>query len=263
MPELHPLAGKRVLVTRGESQAAELIAALTARGAHPIHVPTIELVPPISWDRVAQALAQRETYDWVVFTSANGIRFFDQYVRSTGQSATMLANRRIAAIGPATARAIERVGLRVTVVPDEFIAEAVADALGNVRGQRILLLRAAQAREALAVILRERGAAVDEVAVYDTAVGRPSPDALAEARRGIDIATFTSSSTVRNFFILLAEDARPLLEGALIVCIGPITTQTAREYGLTPALVAERYTIDGLVETLSRAYDASAPSAAS
>ena len=252
-PEARSLAGKRVLVTRAQDQAADLIAALEQRGAYPIHVPTIELVPPASWDAVSQALARREQYAWVVFTSANGIRFFDAYARSVGQSAAVLADRRIAAIGPATARAVEALGLRVAAVPDEFIAEAVADTLGNVQGQRILLLRAAQARAALAVILRARGATVDEIAVYDTAVGRPAPEAVAEARRGVDIATFTSSSTVRNFFALLDADARSILDGALIACIGPITAQTAREYGLTPAVIAERYTLDGLVAALSRA----------
>ena len=250
--EARPLAGKRVLVTRSAAQAGSFIARLEGLGAYVIPFPAIELTPPPTWDALHHAVQQLDQYDWTVFTSVNGVRFFCQYLDATGQSPSVLDPCRVAAIGPATARALAALGVRVHLVPPQFVAEGIVASLGAVAGQRFLLPRAAQARETLARLLREGGAVVDEIAVYDTLLGEPSPESLAEARRGVDIATFTSSSTVRNVFTLLGEETASLLSRACIACIGPITVETARDYGLTPDIVAETYTTDGLIEAIVR-----------
>jgi uroporphyrinogen III methyltransferase / synthase len=249
-----PLHGQRVLVTRPAGQARSLVESLSRHGAEVVAFPTIAFAPPTDWSALDDALDRLADYHWVIFTSVNGVRFFCQRLDARGIAPSALAHARLAAIGPATAREIERLGLAVALVPDEYIAEAVADGLGDVFGQRILLPRAAEAREALAVILRDRGATVDEIATYYTLPAHPSAASVANLERGIDIATFTSSSTVRNYFALLGEDvARRTLAEALVACIGPITASTARDYGLTVGVVAEQYTADGLVAAILRA----------
>ncbi len=254
MPDNQPLLTRRILVTRPAAQAQEFIAELRRLGAHVIAFPTIEIAPPPTWAPLDDAIGRLDTYDWVIFTSVNGVRFFRDRVAALGLPPDALAGRRVAAIGPATARAIEALGAQVDIIPDEYVAEAVAEALGDVGGQRILLPRAAEAREVLTVMLRERGAVVDEIAAYRTLPGRPTPESLAELDGGIDAATFTSSSTVRNFFALLGEaKARQVLGGALIACIGPITARTAAEYGLTALLVAQVYTTEGLIDAIVQA----------
>jgi uroporphyrinogen III methyltransferase/synthase len=244
------LWGKRVLVTRPAYQATELVATLERLGATVILLPTIEFAPPTTWEPLEQALHQIDRYQWVIFTSANGVRFARHYLEASGGNVELFQGRRIVAIGPATARAIEALGVTVHLMPDEHVAEAVADALGDVQGQRILLPIAAQAREALGNRLREAGAIVDEVAVYNTLPTTPNPDRLAEAQRGVDIATFTSPSTVHNYFLLLGEQAASSLAQAHIACIGPITAQAARDHGLDVTAVAEVYTMEGLTEAI-------------
>ncbi|MFN8470995.1 MAG: uroporphyrinogen-III synthase [Anaerolineae bacterium] len=249
-----PLLNRRVLVTRPAAQAQSFIAALQRLGAHVIAFPTIEIAPPATWEPLDAALRRLDSYDWAIFTSVNGVRFFRERLEAAGQSTAMLARRRVAAIGPATARAIKALGVEVDIIPDEYVAEAVVEALGDVAGKRILLPRAAEAREVLAATLRERGAAVDEIAAYQTLPGRPEPQSLAELDAGIDVATFTSSSTVRNFFALLGEaKARDVLSHALVACIGPITARTASEYGVAAQVVADVYTTEGLVDAIVQA----------
>ncbi|MFN8497137.1 MAG: uroporphyrinogen-III synthase [Anaerolineae bacterium] len=254
----YPLLNRRVLVTRPVAQSGAFIAALERLGAHVIPFPTIEIAPPPSWERLDAAIRRLDSYDWVIFTSVNGVRFFRERLQATGQPPDSLTLRRVAAIGPATARAIEALGVAVDIIPDEYVAEAVAEALGDVAGQRILLPRAAEAREVLTVTLRERGAVVDEIAAYHTLPGRPAPESLTELDAGIDIATFTSSSTVRNFFALLGEaKARDVLRGALVACIGPITARTAADLGAAVGVVAEVYTTEGLIDAIVQALLAS------
>ena len=247
------LSAKRILITRARAQSAGLLAALSARGAVPIPFPTIEIAPMEDYARLDAALAKLHDYHWLVFTSVNGVAYFWERLAQSGLNAAALSTQRTAAIGPATAQALAQRGLRAEVVPDEYVAEAIVDGLGEVAGQWILLPRAELAREALADELGRRGAVVHEVPVYRTLPAVPDPAALAALRQGVDIITFTSASTVRNFVALLKQERLPLkrvVNGAIVAVIGPITAQAAREAGLPVHVQAAEYTIDGLVKAL-------------
>jgi uroporphyrinogen-III synthase len=243
---MKPLADKRILVTRPRAQAAELSDKLAAQGATPIIFPTIEIAPLDDYTALDRAIHQLAQYQWIIFTSVNGVKaFWDRLdVIGAGITPTM----RVAAIGPATASALQAHDVTVTLIPDEYVAEAIIESIGAVQGQRILLPRADIAREALAVELRNRGAFVDEIAAYRTLPAQPDPDGLRELRRGVDVITFTSSSTVRNFVALVGRESIP--PQALIACIGPITANTAHEFGLRVHIQATDYTMDGLVAAL-------------
>ncbi len=241
-----PLAGKRILVTRPRAQAAGLCAKLAALGAQPIVFPTIEIAPCDDYTALDRAIARLERYQWVIFTSVNGVAAFWQRHTHAGKDERALNGIKVAAIGPATARALEERGVRAAFIPDEYVAERILDGLGDVAGQRILLPRADIAREALAVTLARRGAIVDEIAAYRTLPAAPDSRGLAELRRGVDAITFTSSSTVRNFVTLAGRETF----GAIVACIGPVTAQTTREAGLPVDVVANEYTTDGLVAAL-------------
>jgi uroporphyrinogen III methyltransferase/synthase len=250
--EDRPLFGQRVLVTRTREQASVLSARLRALGAEAIELPTIRIEPPDDWlplDRELDSLA----YDWIVFTSVNGVSSFWDRLGKAGLDARALHGVKLAAIGPATAAELSARGLRPDLVPGRYLAEAVAAELGDVQGQRLLLPRADIARPALANLLRDAGAEVVEVAVYRTV--RPEIDAHAvhEMLDGISVATFTSSSTVHNLEAMVHDaglDLADALQSATVACIGPITAATARERGLTVDVVADTYTIDGLVDAL-------------
>lgn len=247
---MNPLAGKRVLVTRPRAQAADLCDKLLALGMQPILFPTIEIVPPEEGAALDEAAAQVGRFDWIIFTSVNGVHAFMERLRAAGKEMSAFDGVRVAAIGPATAQALTMYGVQPQVIPDEYVAERIPDGLGDVQGQHILLPRAKIAREALAVELRRRGAVVHEVAAYDTRAARPSPQDWAELRRGVDVVTFTSSSTVRELLGLLADEPDVSLGGASVACIGPITAQTAREFGLRVDVVARVYTMSGLVQAI-------------
>jgi uroporphyrinogen III methyltransferase/synthase len=276
-----PLWGKRIVVTRAREQASALSERLRAAGAQPIEYPVIAFAPPVDWRPLDQALAKLDEYNWLIFTSVNGVRFVVERMRTLGMQPTLLHHHRIGAIGPATARELEKAGLRAMFVPTEFVAEAVIEQIGDVTGQRILLPRADIAREALADGLEAKGAQVDNVVAYRTVLGtggapraetrdqstehraqstehREHSDSVVQMLRAgvIDAVTFTSSSTVKNFFARLEQsgvtndEARTLLEPVTIAAIGPITAQTARDYRLNVTIEAEKYTIDGLVAAL-------------
>lgn len=243
---MRPLEGKRILVTRPRTQAVELCDKLSAQGATSIVFSTIEIAPLIDFTELDRAIRELNTYHWIIFTSVNGVSaFWDRLDVVGGGSALTM---RVAAIGPATARALQAHAVTVTLIPDEYVAEAIVESIGNVQGQRILLPRADIAREALVVELQQRGATVDEIAAYRTLPAQPDPDGLLELQRGVDVITFTSSSTVRNFIALVGRDSIP--PQAIIACIGPITANTARELGLRVDVQATDYTIDGLVAAL-------------
>ncbi|MGH9804271.1 MAG: uroporphyrinogen-III synthase [Candidatus Acidiferrales bacterium] len=250
-----PLAGRRVVITRRREQARELRRALEERGASVVELPTIALAPPKSWRPLDEALARLDRYDWLIFTSVNGVERFLARMKKRGLVARALGETRIAAIGPATARALRRRGLRVAVVPDEFRAEGLLATLRGERwrGKRVLLARAAAAREILPRELRRRGARVDVAAVYRTVVpvtSRRRARSLFRKRKP-DAITFTSSSTVRNFCALLGRRrARRALRGVAIATIGPVTTRTARALGLRVAVEAKTFTVVGLVKAL-------------
>ena len=248
-----PLFGQRVLVTRTREQASVLSARLRALGAEAIELPTIRIAPPEDWQGLDQAIAGLPGYDWIVFTSVNGVAYFWQRLLAAGKDARALHGIRLAAIGPATAAALEEHGLRADYVPGEYVAEAVAAGLESVSGQRLLLPRADIARPALAELLREAGAEVVEVSAYRTLQPETAPAELRATLARVTVATFTSSSTVRNLAAMASDaglDLSQALAQATIACIGPITAATARELGLSVQVMADEYTIDGLVEAL-------------
>jgi len=252
-----PLAGRHIAITRPPGQASALAEQLEALGARVTALPAIEIAPSEDISRLDAALDRLATYDWIVFTSVNGVAAFAGRLAARGQGWAARGLARIAAIGPATARALGERGAPADVVPAEYVAEALAEALGNVAGQRILLPRADIAREALARELRLRGAEVDEIAAYRTVV-RPLPAGLLERVLSggdrVDAITFTSSSTARSLARGLraaGREPRSALAGITLAAIGPITAATLREEGLAPGLVAEEYTIPGLARALA------------
>jgi uroporphyrinogen-III synthase len=243
---MKPLAGKRILVTRPRAQAAALCDKLAAQGATPIVFPTIEIAPLDNYTALDRAIRHLAQYQWIVFTSVNGVKAFWERLDAAG--AGLMPALRVAAIGPATASVLQAHAVTVTLIPDEYVAEAIIESIGAVQGQRILLPRADIAREALAVELQRRGALVDEIAAYRTLPAQPDPNGLLELQRGVDVITFTSSSTVRNFVALIGGDV--ISPGAIVACLGPITANTAREFGLHVDVLAAEYTMAGLVAAL-------------
>ncbi len=277
-----PLQGKRVLVTRTREQASILSEGLRKLGAIPVEFPTIRIVPPSDWTQLDSALKRlypsdsaRQTdnasyiYDWLVFTSANGVHICLQRLQQLGYEPHMLHDVRIATIGPATADALTTYGLTADIIPDAYVAEGVADAIIEdaqqhgilLNGQHILLARAAEARKVLAVMLRKAGAVVDDVPAYYTLTAAVDDERGRNLwsmlhQRQITIITFASSSTVRNFmaWVKRCEEVTgvTLVPASLptIACIGPITSQTARELGLMVSIEAKEFTINGLLEAI-------------
>ncbi len=246
-----PLSGLRVLVTRTRDQASKLAEGLRALGAEPVECATIETAEPDDWAPLDRAIAAIGGYQWVVFTSANGVEAFFRRLARAGRDARALAGARLAAIGPATAEALAAHGLTADLVPGEYVAEALSEALGDVGGLRMLLPRADIARPALAEQLRAAGALVDEAVAYRTVAPAGLETTLRQALDGADVVTFTSSSTARHLVAALTPgEAARALAGVAVACIGPVTADTVRELGLTPAVVAEEYTVDGLLKAL-------------
>ncbi len=260
--EEKPLFGRRILVTRPREQAAAFVERLAAAGADVLNCPTIEIVPPESWQPLDDAIRRIERYDWLVFTSVNGVTKFFERLRELGRDVRVLHRARLAAVGPQTADALVRRGLLVDVVPDEFRAEGVAQAMrvAGISAARVLLPRAARAREILPVLLREAGAQVDEVTSYEAVPARTDLSELRArlAAGTVDLVTFTSSSTVRNFLALLGDDSVASLKHTRIGCIGPVTAETARAAGLQVTIQPAAYTISAFTKAIL-AYFAAAP----
>jgi len=247
-----PLFGKKIVVTRSREQASALTEALEGLGAEVIEFPVIKIVPPADWSPVDAAVDSMSSYDWLIFTSVNGVRCLVDRLLATGRDVRALAGPKVAAIGPSTAETLACLGVRVDYVPAEFVAEAVVDQFPEtVTGKRVLLARAGEAREVLPEKLTELGAEVTVVSVYGTVLEDSDASEVKRmlAAGEIDAITFTSSSTVRSF-IELVGGVESVAESARIACIGPITARTAEESGLKPDVVAEAYTIGGLVEAL-------------
>lgn len=263
--EAKPLFGRNIAVTRPRAQAADFVEALEDLGADVLAVPTIEIVEPRNWSAVDRAIAALEEFNWVVFTSVNGVERFFARLLERGRDVRALHRARLAAVGPATAAALRRRGLVVDVVPGEYRAEGVAAAMAesNLRGDQILLPRASAAREVLPAMLEQAGAVVSEVHVYDTVPAAGEHPLLGEliAAGRLDMVTFTSSSTVRNFFARMDGEARSRLHDTAMACIGPITAATVRDFGYPVAVCAEEYTVAGLTEAIA-AYFRERPSAA-
>jgi uroporphyrinogen III methyltransferase/synthase len=253
--EKRPLFGKCIVVTRAREQASGFLKALEGLGAQCIEFPTIRVAPPESWDPLDQAIRSLERYQWLLFTSANGVKYFRERLQTLGKDVRDLKGLKIGAIGPKTAEAWEHLGLRPDLVPQEYLAEAVAEGLRaeGIRGMRILLPRAKKAREVLPQALRRMGARVDVVSAYQTV--QPDDDSHRVRKMleqgAIHMVTFTSSSTVTNFVKMFAPDGQRLqewMDQVAVACIGPITANTARENGFSVALVPPEYTIESLTE---------------
>ncbi len=246
------LQQKRILVTRAREQASELEQRLQALGAIPLAFPTIRIVPPTdNYAALDAALRQLASFDWAIFTSVNGVQHVWQRLQRLGIETQAWTPIRLAAIGPATAQAIEAQGLQVAVMPGRYVAEALVEAIPNPVGQRFLLPRADIARDALRTGLQDAGADVVEVPAYHTIRVNPTTADLAALDTGVDMLTFTSSSIVHHFLDQVGpERAQALAAHALVATIGPITADTARERGLRVDVVATEYTISGLVEAM-------------
>jgi uroporphyrinogen III methyltransferase/synthase len=245
--EDRPLHGRSVVVTRARAQASGLAARLALLGAEVVETPAIRIEPrPVAGELRAAAEAIEE-YALVCVTSPNGATLLMEALSEIGKDARALANATVAAIGPGTASELDRRGIKADVVPERSVAEALVEALEPVpvTGRRVLVARAAEARDVLPGDLRERGGEVDVVALYDT-VAEPLNDGQLEKAAAADYVTFTSSSTVRFFH----DAGGRVSDGTRVVSIGPVTSETARELGLTVHVEAKRHDIDGLVQAL-------------
>lgn len=262
-----PLSGRVVIVTRPRAQAQVFAGLLEAAGARILLVPTIAIEPPASWEPLDRALERLDDYRWAVFTSVNGVEMTRRRLEEKGRGTDALRRCRLAAIGPATAEALHAMGLETEVVPKEYVAEALAERLRALirPGERVLLARAAEARDVLVTLLEAAGASVDEVPAYRTRAERAEDagELRAALREGrVDVVTFTSSSTVRHFADLFPDEDLPgLLRGIAVACIGPVTRATALARGLETRIVPKEYTIPALARAIADHY-ASGPSRA-
>ena len=250
---MKPLEGRTILITRARKQAQSLATALEQQGAKVLAIPAIEIAPPDSYAPLDAALVDNNQYQWLILTSVNGVSVLAQRLQELAVPPDALQQMKVAAIGPATARALQARGINVNLVPPEYVAESLVNSLrGRVKGQKVLLVRAKVARDVVPVELRKAGAAVDVVEAYRTIVPDESCAALQQALidpdRLPDATSFTSSSTVTNFFGLMHQagiSAWPVPMAA--ASIGPITSRTLRENGIEPSVEAKEFTIPGLV----------------
>jgi len=248
------LSGQKIVITRPRHQSEAFGSELEQYGVEVIYLPVIEIASPENPAVLDEALAKLADYDWVIFTSVNGVRTCLERIETLGNF-HWPSHIKVAAIGPKTAEALKADGVEVDFMPDEYIAEAIPPGLGEMIGKRFLLLRADLARPTLAEMIAAAGGVVDEVTAYRTVPAQPDPQAIEALQRGVDAVTFTSSSTVRNFVSLLQQlgiDPNQIPGEPRIACIGPITARTAREMGLRVDQVAEIYTIEGLVDALQQ-----------
>jgi uroporphyrinogen III methyltransferase/synthase len=249
------LRGKRILVTRARSQALSLAQRIESLGGEVVEFPTIEIRPPESYGPLDQAIYQIANYDWLIFTSVNGVEQFLNRFEKLGKNIANLAGIEVGAIGPETARRLTAAQIEPTFVPKQYQAEGILEGLisETVLGKRILIPRAAKARDILPETLRRWGARVDVVEAYQTVLPQVDVSVLCRLLREgtIDMITFTSSSTATNFSVMLRDQDLPrLLSRAVIACIGPITKKTVEDLGMRPEIVSEEFTIPGLVRAM-------------
>jgi uroporphyrinogen-III synthase len=254
------LDGKRIIVSRAREQAGSLSQLLRDEGAEVIEIPFIAIRPAQSYEALDKAIENLLSYDWLILTSVNGVAALFSRLEKQGKSEADLLHLKVVAIGPATRKAIEKHGIPVDVMPDEYIAESVVEELRDqVKGERVLLVRAKVARDVIPTALRELGAKVHVMEAYETVVPESSRTAILEALN--DTAkkpfaiTFTSSSTVKNFAELIGEERlhSSLLDGVKLCSIGPVTSATLRELKLRVDVEAKEYTIPGLVDAILKA----------
>jgi uroporphyrinogen III methyltransferase/synthase len=250
-----PLFGLNVLITRARSQASRLAEKLEVQGARTLQVPAIDIIPVTDTTDLDQAVMLMDGYDWVVFTSANAVGGLWERVKAMGRDARAFGRIKIAAIGPATDRALQAIGLGADMLPETFDADALLDSFRTLDPPptRVLFPRSAIGRESIVNGLRELGAEVDPVVAYQTRMAESSGHRARSAyEQGVDVTTFTSSSSVENLVKLLDGDVSAVNQSA-VACIGPVTSEAARANGIKVDLVAETQTIDGLVEAVVRA----------
>ena len=252
--EKKPLFGKTVVVTRPETQAAAFATLLRDQGARVITFPVIRVVPSDNMGPLDKALSAISSYQWLIFTSANGVRFFFERLRRQGMDVRDLKGIRIATIGPATAEMVESMGIRVDLSPDEFISEGVVKAFEriDIRGKRILLPRAETARDVIPQGLGRQGALIDVIPIYKTVgSGKDGKELLEALTEGeVDVITFTSPSTVTNFIDIIGKEAE-IPPGVAIACIGPVTASAAQNAGLTVNIMQGPYEMKGFVEAIA------------
>lgn len=274
--ENRPFHGKRIVVTRAREQASDLVSTLTELGAECIEIPTIKVVPPSDNTPLERAIENIKNYDWLIFTSVNGVKFFFDTLFKSGKDVRVLGHLKCACIGPVTKEELGSHGIVSDILPESYRAESIVEAFQGVniqgdkidiKGKRILLPRAKEARSVLPDELERMGAVLDEVTAYVTEQVTDENDTLIkllekntidktggdDENRGIDMVTFTSSSTVKNFKALLPQDRfAELIKGVTVACIGPITADTATAEGFKPDIIATEYTIPGLVNAMVR-----------
>lgn len=259
--EKRPLYGKTIVVTRSRSQASKLVDGLAIHGATIIEMPTIDIVPPENWKTVDAAIDKIKEYDWLVFTSVNGVDYFFERMFEKGLDARALCGAKIATIGPATSEMVKKYGLVPDFQPKTFVAESIAEGMkekGEIKGKKFLLPRADIAREALPEILRTEGADVDDIPVYRTIPGEFDVESLKKKIEDGEVngVTFTSSSTAANFVDRLGSDfILTNREKFAALSIGPITSDKMRELGMEPAVEADVYTIPGLIEVILKNFE--------
>jgi uroporphyrinogen-III synthase len=254
-----PLHNRRILVTRTRRQASDLAAQLEALGAITIAIPTIEIVPPASYAPLDEALGSLGDFDWLIFTSANAVEALAERLAHR-ESGVRVSLPKIAAIGPATARAVEARGLVVDLVPQRYVAESLAESLlPHATGSRMLLIRAEEARDVLPESLERAGAAITVAPAYRNQLPTSSisfvREIFASEDHGIDAITFTSASTARNLAALLDQAGLAIPSGVALASIGPITSEALRELGYRPTVEAIEPTIPAIVKSLSEYFD--------
>jgi uroporphyrinogen III methyltransferase/synthase len=261
--EKRPLFSKRVVVTRTRDQASELVNLLENYGAECIEYPTISLEPVESYEILDRALADIETYHWLLFTSINAVDYFFRRLFKMGKDVRYLKGPKVAAVGRVTAEALVKRGIKADLLPEEFTGDGLAETLveTGVTGQKILIPRALKARETLPEALGSAGAEVTVAPVYQnvlptSSTGEQLKEELLKAlqEKSVDMVTFTSSSTVKNFVTLLdissPDEMKKLMGGVAVASIGPITAKTAEQFGLHVDVQPEEYTIPGLVNNI-------------
>ena len=250
----HPLAGQRILIGRARHQSGQLADGLKLLGAQVIAIPFIEIRKPRSFRPLDRALSNLKSYDWLILTSANGVEGMWDRLRKLKLNKTHVKHLHVAAIGPATKKAIQKRGLKVELVPDEYVAEAVVKKLkSKVKGKRVLLVRAKVARDVIPMKLRKAGADIDVVEAYETILPKASRSKLQKLIKGPrppHVITFTSSSTVRNFVALLGAAHRKKLVNIKLASIGPVTSSTLKELKLPVNIEAREFTMGGLIRAI-------------
>jgi uroporphyrinogen III methyltransferase/synthase len=257
--ESRPLFGKRILLTRPEEQAADFVKILTGFGARCEVFPTIQIAPPETWEGLDRAIGSLSRYEWILFTSVNGVKYFFERLTRAGKDARSLGGIKIGVIGPRTQEVLRAHGISPDLMPDTYWTEGLAGALSGypMRGKRILIPRPGIARDELSKRLQGLGAKVDEVEAYLTRKPEYSRDTLKEVFQNgrIDLITFTSPSTVGNFVEIVRDnEISAEISGIPVACIGPVTAQRAAEEGLDVAIVPDEYTIDSLADAIVKYY---------